>query len=51
MGIRAAAAGGFLPVMIPDQDEPDEKIRGLLTACCPSLDQVIPLFEDGTFLL
>ena len=50
-GIRAAAAGGFLPVMIPDQDEPDEKIRGLLTACRPSLDQVIPLFEDGTFLL
>lgn len=50
-GIRAAAAGGFLPVMVPDQDEPDEEIRPLLTACCSSLCDVIRLFEDGTLEL
>lgn len=46
-GIRAAAAGGFIPVMVPDQDEPDEEIKKLYTACCNSLLDVIRLFEDG----
>lgn len=46
-GIKAAHAGGFLPVMVPDQDEPDEELTKLLTARCDSLSQVIDLFEDG----
>ena len=48
-GIKAAHAGGFLPVMVPDQDEPDEELSKLLTARCSSLTDVIGLFEDGTF--
>ena len=39
-GIKAAAAGGFNPVMIPDQDQPDEEIRNLLTACCETVLQM-----------
>lgn len=50
-GIRAAAAGGFHPVMVPDQDEPDEGINRLLAARCNALSDVIGLFEDGTFEL
>ncbi len=50
-GIKAAAAGGFNPVMIPDQDQPDEEIRKLLTACCDSLTDVIGLFETGRLSL
>ena len=50
-GIKAAAAGGFNPVMIPDQDQPDEEIRNLLTACCDSLTDVIGLFENGSLSL
>lgn len=46
-GIRAASAGGFLPVMVPDQDQPDEELLRLLTAQCSSLLEVIGLFEDG----
>ncbi|MCH1948105.1 HAD family phosphatase [Enterocloster sp. OA13] len=48
-GIKAAHAGGFLPIMVPDQDEPDEGLSKLLTARCSSLADVIGLFEDGTF--
>lgn len=50
-GIKAAAAGGFCPVMVPDQDAPDEEMRGLYTACCDSLLDVISLFEDGVLTL
>lgn len=46
-GVKAAHAGGFLPVMVPDQDEPDAKLQRLLTARCDSLLDVIGLFEDG----
>ena len=48
-GIKAAHAGGFFPVMVPDQDQPDEEILGLLAAKCDSLLDVIRLFEDGGF--
>lgn len=46
-GIKAAHAGGFLPVMVPDQDEPDAELKKLLTARCDSLFDVIGLFENG----
>lgn len=46
-GIRAAFQGGFLPVMVPDQDEPSPEIEALLTARCASLLDVIGLFEQG----
>lgn len=48
-GIRAAASGGFLPVMVPDQDEPDEELTRLLAARCDTLSEVQKLFEDGIF--
>ncbi len=44
-GILAAHRAGCLPVMIPDQDEPDEETRGLLYARAESLDKVISLLE------
>ena len=47
-GIRAAYKGGFIPVMIPDQDEPTQEIQELLTASCKSLLDVIQLFEGGS---
>lgn len=46
-GIKAASAGGFLPVMVPDQDQPDDGLLKLLTARCGSLLEVINLFEEG----
>lgn len=36
-GVRAAHAAGLIPVMIPDQDQPDEEIRALCAAVLPSL--------------
>ncbi len=47
-GIRAAAAGGFIPVMVPDLSEPTQEIKACLAAECKSLLDVIGLFEDGT---
>lgn len=47
-GIRAAYNGGFLPVMVPDQDEPTQEILNLLVARCDSLLDIIPLFEEGS---
>ena len=34
-----------------DQDQPDEEIRNLLTACCDSLTDVIGLLENGSLSL
>lgn len=50
-GIRAAFAGGFLPVMVPDQDQPTDELSALLTARCNSLLDVQRLFEEGIFEL
>ena len=45
----SAYAGGFLPVIVPDQDEPDEELSVLLAARCDVLSDVIGLFKNGTF--
>ncbi len=45
-GILAAHRAGCLPVMIPDQDEPEEETRALLYACAESLTAVISLLEQ-----
>ena len=42
-GILAAYRAGCLPVMIPDQDEPDEKTAEMLYARAESLTEVINL--------
>ena len=42
-GVRSAHAAGLIPVMIPDQDEPDEETRALCAAVVPSLMDVLPL--------
>ncbi len=45
-GILAAHRAGCLPVMIPDQDEPDEETKKLLYAKAERLDKVIELLEQ-----
>lgn len=45
-GILAAYRAGCLPVMIPDQDEPDEETGKLLYAKAESLAAVIALFAE-----
>ena len=52
-GILAAHRAGCIPVMIPDQDEPDEATRQLLYAKVERLDKVIELLSTehlDTFL-
>ena len=44
-GIEAAAAGGFIPIMVPDIMQPDDDIRELCFAVCDTLSDVIPLLE------
>ena len=47
-GLRAAHAGGFLPVMVPDVAPPTEEMRMICWAICDTLADVIPLLEkDG----
>lgn len=45
-GIRAAAAGGFIPVMVPDLAAPTPELKSLLAAECESLLDVISLLEQ-----
>lgn len=46
-GIRAASAGGFIPVMVPDLHQPEEDVRGLYACCCESLLGVRDLLAAG----
>lgn len=45
-GIRAAAAGGFLPGMVPDLQQPDEEICSLLVRKFDTLMDVIPFLSE-----
>ena len=44
-GLLSAHRAGCLPVMIPDQDQPDEKTQSLLYAKADSLTDIITLLE------
>lgn len=44
-GLLSASRAGCLPVMIPDQDEPDEETERLLFAKADRLDMVIQLLQ------
>ena len=44
-GIRAAAAAGLRPIMVPDLIEPDGEIRGLCFLICENLTQVMGYFN------
>ncbi len=46
-GILAAYRAGCLPVMVPDQDEPDEETKALLFARADSLTAVISLLSGN----
>lgn len=46
-GIQAAAAGGFIPVMVPDAAPPTDEIRSACHAVCDSLFDVIGLLESA----
>lgn len=39
-GVRAGIAAGMRTVMIPDMEQPDETIRGLLWHCCETLEEL-----------
>ena len=39
-GVKAAYEAGCIPVMVPDQDEPDEKIKSILYAVAENLESV-----------
>lgn len=45
-GIRAAAAGGFIPCMVPDLKQPDREISALLVRCFDTLLDVIPFLAE-----
>lgn len=47
-GIRAASAGGFLSVMVPDMIAPTAEVRGLATYVCDSLLDVRNLIISGS---
>ena len=48
-GIRAAAAAGTHPLMVPDMLQPTEEIRSLAEQVFPSLNEVLFfLLEAGT---
>ena len=44
-GVRSAYDAGMRVAMIPDQDEPDEKMTALCTLIAPTLDGIIPLIR------
>lgn len=46
-GVRAGHAGGFVTVMVPDQEPADDEMRQKATAVCESLDEVVNLLEAG----
>jgi len=45
-GIRAAAAGGFIPIMVPDRESP-EQVNGLYRHVCANLLEVRDLLASG----
>ena len=45
-GLRAAHAGGFIPIMVPDIAPPTEEMRTICLAICDTLADVIPLLEE-----
>lgn len=47
LGIQAAHAGGFIPVMVPDMVEPTEETRKLARFVCSDLFEVRDLLEEG----
>lgn len=44
-GIKAARAGGFIPVMVPDMTQPDGELELMLAAKCDTLLDVIVFLE------
>jgi haloacid dehalogenase superfamily, subfamily IA, variant 3 with third motif having DD or ED/haloacid dehalogenase superfamily, subfamily IA, variant 1 with third motif having Dx(3-4)D or Dx(3-4)E len=44
-GIKAAVAGGFKAVMVPDLTEPNEELERTLTAKCKNLKEVIDILR------
>lgn len=47
LGIDAASAGGFIPVMVPDMVEPTEETRDKARFVCRSLHEVQELLAEG----
>lgn len=47
-GVRAASAGGFVTIMVPDTIEPDDELRGLCACVCRDLAEVRDLLAGRT---
>lgn len=47
-GVRAGRAGGFVTVMVPDQEPADDEMREKADAVCNTLADVVGLLEAGT---
>ena len=48
-GIKAAFTAGCIPVMIPDQDKPDENVKKQLYAVVENLIEVKKFFYNTQF--
>ncbi|MGN0706850.1 MAG: HAD family hydrolase [Faecalibacterium sp.] len=48
-GVRAGAAGGFVTVMVPDLQPPNEEMRRTYTMECASLNEVLDKLKAGVF--
>lgn len=46
-GVRAGCAGGFITVMVPDQEPADDEMREKADAVCTSLGEVVDLLASG----
>lgn len=44
-GNRAAVAGGFIPIMVPDISQPDSELEEVLAAKCESLLEVMEVLK------
>ncbi len=46
-GVRSASSAGCVTVMVPDLSEPDEEIKSLIYASCPTLMGIAEIIEKG----
>lgn len=45
-GVRAGVAAGMRTIMIPDMEQPDDSIRGMLWHCCDTLAEIPALIKQ-----
>lgn len=48
-GIRAAAAAGCVPIMIPDLNQPCEEVKSLCAAICETMGELLEAMKEKRF--